>query len=214
MTFNNNDFDNELFISNILTDPFESFLLSYFEHIQVLDNPDEIDKEIRLVARSSDSSAAYTLMAHSDEIHALNINIKTVFTKLENPKSMENWINKICKSDINHINNSLRWAKKNALQDAHEQFILGSTMCWSGDSMRRLPESRNITNIFEYDVPNTVKIAKQSFNALWNASSSITKQHIKRLSIVECETTIDTTKLDYKLEDWGSNFHHIISTRH
>jgi hypothetical protein len=51
--------------------------------------------------------------------------------------------------------------------DAHEQLLLGSRMCWSGDVMRRSEERINSLSIFEKDAKKQVSLGRMAFETIW-----------------------------------------------
>ncbi len=67
----------------------------------------------------------------------------------------------------------IRWARNPRLLEAHEQVTYGESLCWSGDAMRRDPDRRNALDLFYEEAPDTVRIGRLGFQALWEASSPI-----------------------------------------
>jgi len=52
---------------------------------------------------------------------------------------------------------------------------LGSTICWSGDAMRRSPQRPGVLEIAEQDAPASVRLAGMAFSALWSACVPLTR---------------------------------------
>jgi hypothetical protein len=72
----------------------------------------------------------------------------------------------------------IRWARNPRLLDAHEQVTYGETMCWSGDAMRRDADRRNALTLFDEEAPDTVRLGRLAFQALWAASSLVPERRL------------------------------------
>jgi hypothetical protein len=72
----------------------------------------------------------------------------------------------------------IRWARNPRLLDAHEQVTYGEAMCWSGDAMRRDADRRNALTLFDEQAPDTVRLGRIAFAALWGASSFVPERRL------------------------------------
>ncbi|MGH1352384.1 MAG: hypothetical protein ACRBBN_16475 [Methyloligellaceae bacterium] len=207
-------FEDDLFSQNVLTDPLDEFLKTFMERIKLTDTISHDEREVSLVTRAPDSHVAQIVLLRANELRDLGIRVKAVFTQLTPSECVERWVDRICECDSISVKNNVRWAKNPQLLNAHEQLVLGKTMCWSGDTMNRKRENRNVAEIFEPDAPGAANIARRAFGALWENASSVSKSQLKRLSIVYTGQQFEPQGQDHVLENWASNFHHVISTRH
>ena len=72
----------------------------------------------------------------------------------------------------------IRWARNPRLLDAHEQVTYGETMCWSGDAMRRDADRRNALTLFDEEAPDTVRLGRLAFEALWAVSALVPERRL------------------------------------
>ena len=54
----------------------------------------------------------------------------------------------------------------------------GETMCWSGDAMRRDADRRNALTLFDEEAPDTVRLGRLAFEALWTVSSLVPERRL------------------------------------
>ena len=206
--------EDKILNNTILNDSFDDFISSYIDILSYGDDEQEKNKDIRLIVRSASTPVVHSILTRSKDLKSLGVNIKVIFTQLSPFASTERWIEEICECDAEVIQSSIRWAKKQALHDAHEQLIMGNRMYWCGDSMKRALESRSITSLFEKNCAESVKLAIQAFSAMWNCSTSVTRKGIERLSMNQADAKLRPQMHDHVLESWASSFHHIITTKH
>lgn len=67
----------------------------------------------------------------------------------------------------------IRWAGNPRLLDAHEQLVIGSTVSWTGDCMRRDPVKLDAFQCFNDTCLEAAGWARVSFERLWQASQPL-----------------------------------------
>ena len=155
MTCSTDFFEDKILNNHVLNDPFDEFLSIFLEEVK---KPESSDiKSIKIIARSTSVPMVHSIISKAKEINSLGISVKAIFTQLAPFQTLDRWLEEICEYDSKVINDTIRWAKNNALHDAHEQLILGNDMCWCGDSMKRPADSRMINSHFEKNSPEEYK---------------------------------------------------------
>lgn len=132
----------------------------------------EADGRVRhgtLIARSPASPVARALMAAANELTSLHISLEVAFARLEPAELMSEWVSLSRTEDGRHPTVLLRWAARPPLLEAHEQLVLGLNMSWTGDCMRREPETRDAYELYDTFHAEAATRSTQSFRALWNA---------------------------------------------
>ena len=125
---------------------------------------------VTLVARSAESPVAKALVSLGAELASRNMTVRAIFCQLEPEKTAAGW--SIAGPDIAFARD-LRWAGNPRLADAHEQLVLGSTISWTGDCMRRDPARRDSYENFGTADANTANTLRVSFERLWAASTPL-----------------------------------------
>jgi len=126
-----------------------------------------VGRRIQFVARSTDSPSARALLALGDKIAAAGICIEVIFAIIERPGSP--WL----ADDGAPFAREIRHAVNPRLLDAHEQLILGDSIAWIGDSMRRDPDKRDAYEVFGTDSYEIVRHALLSFQRIWARSEPV-----------------------------------------
>ena len=142
----------------------------YLDRLSVKEDARPQDRRITLVVRSAQSPAARAVMAHLDQLAALDIRVDVVMAKLEPADAYAEWCGQAL--DAVGANLNLRWLRREALLEAHEQLALGRTFAWWGDCMRREPENRDsfeVTSFFDVEAADRVN---RAFAALWAVSET------------------------------------------
>ena len=125
---------------------------------------------VTLVARSAESPVAKALVSLGTELASRNMTVRAIFCQLEPEKTAAGW--SIAGPCIAFARD-LRWAGNPRLADAHEQMVLGSTTCWTGDCMRRDPARRDAYESYVTSDAQTTHPLRVSFERLWAASAPL-----------------------------------------
>lgn len=128
------------------------------------------ERTITLIARSPATAAARALAVHAQEIERQQVTVQIIFAKLAPVELLIELATALGIMPREHQPESIRFIKKTPLLNAHEQLVLGSSTCWTGDMLRRSEEQRNGLDILEEDAPGSVRLAQFAFNAIWGVA--------------------------------------------
>ena len=145
------------------------FVGYYLDRTSVTEGTDGRVRHGTLIARSPSSPVARALLASANELKSLHISFEVAFAKLEPAELMADWIALGRAEPGHHPTVKFRWAARSPLLEAHEQLVLGLNMSWTGDCMRREPETRDAYEMFDTFHVESAARASQSFRAIWNA---------------------------------------------
>jgi len=152
---------------------------SYIRHLRCAPSEEAGDYVVTLVARSPASPAAGALAAKADELGAEQVGANVIFAKPAPSDTLEDVLGAIrplLRGEA--VPARVRWARNPALLDAHEQLTLGSSICWSGDAMRRSPQRPQALEMAEESAPDAVRRAALGFSALWTASKPLSSNQM------------------------------------
>lgn len=71
------------------------------------------------------------------------------------------------------LRSDVRWARRPRLVEAHEQLVLGPTVCWIGDCMRRDPAKCDAFETYVEGCGEAAGCAAVSFERLWIVSEPV-----------------------------------------
>jgi hypothetical protein len=137
-------------------------------------------RTVTLIARSPASPPAQALAMNLGRFQPMSLEVRIIFTQIAPPDALNllgQALNSSCRQAPEAI---IRWAKNRSLLDAHERLTLGRTLCWTGDSMRRLEDSRSAMDRVDDGTPRIVTEAHTSFDALWRLSSPVPRTAFSR----------------------------------
>ena len=141
---------------------------------------------ITILARSPESPVAAAVLARSDELHRSGATIQAIFADLGEDGALAAFCEAIAPpAKDRNPGDSIRWARNACLRHAHEQLILGTTMCWSGDSMRREPGKRDCLDLFEAEAPQVVRLGALAFDAIWAISDPAPASRLSAAAIAK-----------------------------
>jgi hypothetical protein len=141
--------------------------------------PEAADYTVTLIARSPLSPAAAALATKAEDLAAQEIGARIILAKPAPTEALQELIQAlkpVLRGEV--VSGRVRWARNPSLLDAHEQMTLGSTICWSGDAMRRSPQRPGVLEIAEEDSPASVRLAGMAFSALWSACVPLTRAQV------------------------------------
>jgi hypothetical protein len=126
---------------------------------------------LTLVLRSADSDPAKALVGLKGALLRVGATAKVILAKLDPDHDLKQLFSALSElAPQTPAHELIRWARNPRLLDAHEQATYGETMCWSGDAMRRDAEKRNALTLFDEAAPETVRLGRMAFAALWQAA--------------------------------------------
>jgi hypothetical protein len=147
-----------------------------------------------LILRSASSAPALAVVRMKDELERAGISAKTVLAKLEPQEELRQLF-----MTLTHLaprqqpTQLIRWARNPRLLDAHEQVTYGDAICWSGDAMRRDADRRNALALFDEATPETTRLGRLAFEALWAASSLVPERHLIGRSATNPSSALEQT---------------------
>ncbi len=140
---------------------------------------DPKERSLTLIIRSAASGPAMALLSLAKEIREAGVMPKIILAKLEPREELERLATLMIEIYGGTSNSgAIRWTKNPKLLDAHEQAILGTTQCWSGDALGRDPSRRNALSLFADDATDMVRLAELGFTALWHASEPVSERRL------------------------------------
>jgi hypothetical protein len=132
-----------------------------------------------LILRSASSTPALALIRMKDELERVGVSSKVVLAKLEPEGELRELFTSLTQlAPREQPSQLIRWARNPQLLDAHEQVTYGDAICWSGDAMRRDADKRNALTLFDEATPETARLGRLSFEALWAASSLVPERYL------------------------------------
>jgi len=152
---------------------------TYIRALHVAPSQEAGDYNITLIARSPASPAAGALAAKADELSAHQVSARVIFAKPAPTEALDEVLRAI-KPVLRgeSISTRVRWARNPGLLDAHEQMTLGSSICWSGDAMRRSLSRPSVLEMVDENAPDAVRRAGLAFSALWAASKPLNRGYM------------------------------------
>ena len=124
-----------------------------------------------LLARSTASPVAQALVCLGPDLAAAGIQIRAIFTNPELPHASGGWLQT---GPTVAFKRDIRWAKPIAMNEAHEQLVLGPVTSWVGDCMRRDPQKRDAFEKYAAGCKSTAAFACSSFESIWRISTPLT----------------------------------------
>lgn len=98
-------------------------------YIQSLESLSEVEpRTVYMVAKSPASPVAKAIESVLGELASRGFEIHVVFAEREPEAGVRSWMKAA---------HSLGWARDARLLEAHEQLVVGRSVCWYGDAMRR-----------------------------------------------------------------------------
>ena len=134
---------------------------------------------LTMILRSAGSDPAEALIGVKGALQISGVRVKVILANLEPDDELRQLFTAISELAPNAgAGELLRWARNPRLLDAHEQVTYGEAMCWSGDAMRRDADRRNALTVFYAQAPDTVRLGRLAFEALWAASSLVPERRL------------------------------------
>lgn len=195
-------------------DRFDDFLELFLQRLEAQNGADEGERAISLMVRSAESPAALALMRHADILRVANTKIRVIFGWLSGIEAISLWFDSRSKFHFHNPHEHIRWVKNACLLEAHEQLILGRSMCWSGDTMKHARSVRDSFELFEDDCPATARLGRLAFDALWAASVRIPDGKMKLFAKGLAAGEADSLDLEPPTEHDSFSLRSVAGTRH
>jgi hypothetical protein len=143
-------------------------------------------RTVTLIARSPASPPAQALAMNLSRFQPMSLEVRIIFVQIAPAGALSFLAQTLTASCRQAPETIVRWAKNRALLDAHERLTLGTTLCWTGDSMRRSEDSRSAMDRVDDGTPGIIGEANASFEALWGISNPVPKTAFSRSSAPAC----------------------------
>ena len=134
---------------------------------------------LTMILRSAASDPARALVGMKGALQRAGVSAKVILAKLEPGDDLKQLFASLSElAPQEPASELIRWARNPRLLDAHEQVTYGETMCWSGDAMRRDADRRNALTLFDEEAPDTVRLGRLAFGALWAVSALVPERRL------------------------------------
>ena len=132
-------------------------------------------RTVTLIARSPASPPAQALALNLGRFQPLSLEVRIIFAQIAPANALTAMSQALIGSCRQAPEEIVRWAKNRALLEAHERLTLGTTLCWTGNSLRRPEDSRSAMDRIDDGSPAIFAEANASFDALWAISAPLPK---------------------------------------
>ena len=183
-------------------------------HLQMMSRCVERAKagfSLTMILRSAASDPAKALVGMKGALQRAGVSAKVILAKLEPGDDLKQLFASLSElAPHEPAPELIRWARNSRLLDAHEQVTYGETMCWSGDAMRRDADRRNALTLFDEEAPDTVRLGRLAFEALWAVSSLVPERRLLGPATARpsgayeqtSEPAVDISTLHQSLQTW------------
>src|SRR5262245_49444275 len=120
---------------------------------------------ICVIARSLASPVARAIGALAGEIAAAGYSVRMLLVRGDGVGDARTF--------PQGLDCEVRLVKDPRLIEAHEQLVLGSGTCWTGDSMRRDPSAYDAYESFIDDCAEIAGVAQSTFERLWSGGEPL-----------------------------------------
>lgn len=155
--------------------PVEKFSTVVTKYLKQLDDLDVTMRErnITLIARSPAAPTARAILQTAQEIERQQVSVQIIFAKLAPVEMLIELATSLHISPRGNSVSTIRFIKNPSLLNAHEQLVLGTRICWTGDMLRRSEEQRNGLDLLEENAPGSVCLGELAFNAMWKVAKPL-----------------------------------------
>ena len=134
---------------------------------------------LTMILRAADSDPSKALVGVKGALQNRGVHVKVILARIEPEDDLRQLFAALSElAPLRAPSELIRWARNPRLLDAHEQVTYGELMCWSGDAMRRDADKRNALTRFDESAPDTVRLGRLAFAALWAASSLVPERRL------------------------------------
>lgn len=152
----------------------DAFIGQFLERLSSRRKNEPAERYVSIIARSPASPVVSAIVARRDDLRERGASVQAIFADLGPDGLLAECADTLAGLCIgSDARESFRWARNACLMDAHEQLILGTSMCWSGDCMRREPGKVDALDLFESDAPKVVRLGTLAFDAIWAISDPV-----------------------------------------
>lgn len=160
-----------------------SYFTEYFRWLDEHKPADPAERRITIIAKSPSSPVILTVDAMADELAARQVSVQVVFSDVDPERELHAAWKVIARLSKGRDHADLmRWASQSGILEAHEQMVMGRTMFWLGDAMRREPGRRDGFDLFETFADEKCSLGSKSFEAMWNFATPLPSWMLREAS--------------------------------
>lgn len=153
---------------------FDAFIKLYLSELDDLTSGHSVEHfRVAIIATSPAAEVSKAILRHASDFSKRNIKVRAIFASIDSKDDLHPWLKNSSPLSNYDWLEDIRWANKRELMDAHEQIILGLSMCWSGDAMRRQSRAPYLIDLFEKNCEVKTRMARLAFEALWTVSIGV-----------------------------------------
>ena len=146
----------------------------YLAWLSEVEQPSAADRHVFVMAHSPASPVICALIDRSEQLRLQNVRVKAIVARLDPGEALRELLETLSRlAGGTNRGDLVRWFAKKTLLGAHEQLVLGSSMCWTGDAMNRDPGKRDALDLFEQASPVKVLYGVSSFARIWPICSGL-----------------------------------------
>lgn len=168
-------FDTSLYQNDL----FDDFIELYLAHLESDSGCDDCQRQVVAILASAETPAACSLLRNANILRLAHVNVRVIFGSLSPIEMVAPWFDQNANFMFGDVHKQFRWVKNTGLLDAHEQVVLGGSMCWSGDTMRRTPHCRDSFELFEDSSLGMARLGRLAFESLWSACAKVPAVKLK-----------------------------------
>jgi len=132
------------------------------------------ERSLTLIARSPYAAISQAVTLHAAELDRQQVSMKIIFARLAPFEKLGEMVSAF---DLTRPRDGdrtiVRLIRTPALLHAHEQLVLGTSCCWTGDMLRRNEENRNGLDLWEEDACGSVRLAQFAFDSIWSIAKPV-----------------------------------------
>jgi len=126
------------------------------------------ERSLTLIARSPSAPVTRALALQAAGLKREQVSASIIFARLAPFEKLAEFVSALELPGAGDGKpGCVRLIRTPALLNAHEQLVLGSSSCWTGDMLRRSEENRNGLDLWEDEASGSVKLAQFAFDAIW-----------------------------------------------
>jgi hypothetical protein len=163
----------------------------YLDRLSVRETPTAEERRVTILARAPTSPVARAVLDAQAEIASLGVSLQVLFAKIDPSDCFSAWLDFADAANASTSAVDIRWARREALIDAHEQLVLGTSLSWAGDCMRREPEKRDAYEQFDTFDTAAATLASGSFTRFWAMSERVYNRRSLPAGLLAAETPHD-----------------------
>src|SRR5262245_9574574 len=129
-----------------------------------------VGRPILVIARSAQSPVVKAIAALARDIAAAGCPVRLILAKGQGAAVSD----AVIAMRTAGLNCEVRVVRNPRLIEAHEQLVLGTRACWTGDTMRRDPATCDAYESFAEDAPDLAAAARLTFERLWSDGEPFT----------------------------------------